>query len=121
MHKIATNHKKNLLVKKAYSKAELVKALADQTALAKNQVELVLNNLHLIIDAHLQQGAIGYFTLPGLLKIQAQPKPPSKPRQGVNPFTGEKTLFKGKPAHRGLKIKALKGLKDMLEAEAESC
>jgi hypothetical protein len=33
---------------------------------------------------------------------------------GVNPFTGEEMMFKAKPASKGVKVLALKALKDMV-------
>jgi nucleoid DNA-binding protein len=43
-------------------------------------------------------------------------KKPARPaRKGVNPFTGEEVMFKAKPAHKVIKIKALKKLKEMTE------
>ena len=35
-------------------------------------------------------------------------------RKGINPFTGEETMFKAKPALNVVKILPLKGLKDMV-------
>jgi len=53
--------------------------------------------------------------LPGLLKISAVKKPAKKARKGINPFTGEETMFKAKPASIALKIRPLKKLKEMAE------
>ena len=35
-------------------------------------------------------------------------------RRGINPFTGEETVFKAKPARNVVKIRPLKNLKDMV-------
>jgi DNA-binding protein HU-beta len=51
------------------------------------------------------------FTLPGLLKMKVVKKPATKAREGVNPFTGEKMMFKAKPASKKVRIMALKNLK----------
>ena len=56
----------------------------------------------------------GIFTIPGLCKIVVQRKPATKERQGINPFTGEKTTFKAKPARNVVKVRPLKTLKDMV-------
>lgn len=53
------------------------------------------------------------FILPGLLKLVVKQVPAKKARAGINPFTGEQTTFKAKPASRKVKIKALKSLKEM--------
>jgi nucleoid DNA-binding protein len=41
-------------------------------------------------------------------------KPATKARKGINPFTGEETMFKAKPARNVVKVRALKGVKDMV-------
>jgi len=48
------------------------------------------------------------------MKIEVKKKPATKARKGINPFTGEETMFKAKPAHRVVKIKPLKRVKDMI-------
>jgi nucleoid DNA-binding protein len=35
-------------------------------------------------------------------------------RKGINPFTGQETTFKAKPARTVIKVRALKKLKDMV-------
>ena len=52
--------------------------------------------------------------LPGILMITAVAVPAKKARKGINPFTGEETMFKAKPARNVVKVRALKGLKDMV-------
>jgi nucleoid DNA-binding protein len=39
-------------------------------------------------------------------------KPATKARKGINPFTGEETMFKARPARKVVKIQPLKALKD---------
>jgi nucleoid DNA-binding protein len=53
--------------------------------------------------------------MPGLFKIQTVRKPATKARKGINPFTGEETVFKAKPARTVVKIRPLKKLKEMAE------
>jgi len=48
------------------------------------------------------------------MKIRVNKKPATKARKGINPFTGEETVFKAKPARKVVKIVPLKGLKDMV-------
>jgi nucleoid DNA-binding protein len=54
------------------------------------------------------------FTVPGLMKLKVVKKPARKARMGINPFTKEEVMFKAKPASKGVKVLALKGLKDMV-------
>ena len=53
--------------------------------------------------------------VPGLIKVQVKQKPATKARKGINPFTGEETTFKAKPARRVVKVTPLKKLKEMAE------
>ena len=39
-------------------------------------------------------------------------KPARKARKGINPFTGEETMFKAKPASIAVKVRPLKKLKE---------
>jgi nucleoid DNA-binding protein len=71
-------------------------------------------NGHAGIESHVKKGAAGQFTFPGLLKIEVRHKPATKAHKGVNPFTGEETMFKAKPARNVVKIRPLKRLKDMV-------
>ena len=56
----------------------------------------------------------GIYTIPGLMKLTVVRKPATKARKGINPFTGEETVFKAKPARNVIKIRPLKNLKDMV-------
>jgi nucleoid DNA-binding protein len=55
------------------------------------------------------------FAVPGLMKITVQHKPATKPRKGINPFTGQEMMFKAKPARNVVRIRPLKSLKDMVK------
>ena len=48
------------------------------------------------------------------MKIKVVRKPATEEREGINPFTKEKTIFKAMPARNVVKISPLKGLKDMV-------
>ena len=56
----------------------------------------------------------GVFTVPGLMKIKVVKKPATKEREGTNPFTGEKMVFKAKPASKKVRALPLKALKSMV-------
>jgi nucleoid DNA-binding protein len=51
--------------------------------------------------------------MPGLMKVKVVRKPATKARKGINPFTGEETVFKAKPARNVVKILPLKAIKEM--------
>ena len=90
-----------------------IDAIAAATELSRKQVAAVLDSLGEVIGAHVKKNAVGEFVLPGLLKISTVRKPATKARKGVNPFTKEEVMFKAKPASTVVKVRPLKGLKDM--------
>jgi nucleoid DNA-binding protein len=107
--------KKITAVKERYNKTQILTQIAENTELSKKQVQSVLDSLGDVIEGHIKKRAVGEFVLPGLLKIQAVKKPAKKARKGINPFTGEETMFKAKPASIAVKIRPLKKLKEMAE------
>jgi len=48
------------------------------------------------------------------LKMKVVKKAATKAREGVNPFTGEKMMFKAKPASKKVRVMPLKSLKGMV-------
>lgn len=99
-----------------YTKTQMLTQIADNTEVPKKQVQAVLDELSNVIAGHLKKrGGCGDFVLPGLMKITTVKKPARKARKGINPFTGEETTFKAKPASVQVKIRPLKKLKEMAE------
>ena len=100
---------------KSPTKSEIYTSIAEDTGLTKKDVAAVFDSLQGQIKKSLAgRNGSGLFTLPGLLKMRVVKKPATKAREGVNPFTGEKMMFKAKPASKTVKVAALKGLKDMV-------
>ncbi len=100
-------------VRERYNKTQILNQISENTELSKKQVQSVLDELSAIIEGHVKKRACGEFVLPGLLKIQTVKKPATKARKGINPFTGEETMFKAKPASTNVKVRPLKKLKEM--------
>ena len=98
----------------AYSKSQILGTIAENTGLAKKDVGAVFESLESLVHGHVRKRGAGVFTLPGLLKIKVVRKPATKARKGINPFTGEETMFKAKPARNVAKVQALKNLKSMV-------
>jgi DNA-binding protein HU-beta len=96
----------------APTKSEILATISKDTGLAKKQVADVFESLGGVVKKSLKGS--GLFTLPGLLKMKVVKKPATKAREGVNPFTGEKMMFKAKPASKKVRIAALKSLKEMV-------
>jgi len=96
------------------SKTEVYANIAEATDLSKKQVAAVFDALNDEIQKALSGRGPKTFTIHGLCKIVVQHKPATKEREGKNPFTGELTVFKAKPARNVVKIRPLKKLKDMV-------
>ena len=101
-------------VKEPMTKSAIINEIAENAELSKKQVTSVLDELATLIERHIKKRAPGQFTLPGLMKIEVKRKPATKARKGINPFTGEETVFKAKPARNVVKIRPLKKVKDMV-------
>jgi nucleoid DNA-binding protein len=106
--------KKNGNLKKAMTKSDIMVTLATKTGRSKKEVALVLEELANLIRKNLGQRGPGVFNVSGLMKIMVVRKPATEARKGVNPFTGQETMFKAKPARNVVKIRPLKALKDMV-------
>ena len=96
------------------SKAEIMASIAETTELNRKQVASVFDALNGLIQENLKPRGPGTFSVPGLMKIVVNKKPATKARKGINPFTGEETMFKAKPASKVVKVRPLKNLKDMV-------
>ena len=105
--------KKIRAIKEGMTKTALYANIAETTELSKKDVAKVFEALGDVINGHIKKNAVGTFTLPGLLKVKTVRKPATKKRKGINPFTGEETMFKAKPARTVVKILPLKKMKDM--------
>lgn len=105
---------KTTAIAEAYNKTQILNELAESTGLSKKDVSSVMDELSVLIERHLRKRGAGHFTMPGLLKITTTRKPATKARKGINPFTGEETVFKAKPARTVIKIRPLKKMKDMV-------
>jgi nucleoid DNA-binding protein len=106
---------KNIPVAKtAMTKSAILDEIAGKTELSKKQISSVFDELTSLIERHIKKGAVGQFALPGLMKIEVKLKPATKARKGINPFTGEETVFKARPARNVVRIRPLKKVKDMV-------
>ena len=112
--KKAPTTRKITAVREAMTKSTIMNEISENTGLSKKQVSSVLDELTVLIERHIKKRAVDKFTLPGLMKIEVKRKPATKARKGINPFTGEETVFKAKPARNVVKIRPLKKVKDMV-------
>jgi len=96
----------------APSKSEIVAQICKDAELSRKQVAAVFESLNGIIKKSLR--GPGIFTLPGLLKMKVVRKPATKAREGINPFTKAKMMFKAKPASKKVRVLPLKSLKSLV-------
>ena len=104
--------RKTTAISEKMTKTQILTEIAENTNLTRKQVGDVLEELEVLIERSVKKRALGEFTIPGLMKITTVKKPATKARKGINPFTGEETMFKAKPASVAVKVRPLKKLKD---------
>jgi nucleoid DNA-binding protein len=104
--------KKVTALQSKMTKSQIVASLAESTGLTKKQVSSVLEEYDTLVHRSIKKRSVGEFTMPGMLKITTVSKPARKARKGINPFTGEETMFKAKPASIAVKVRPLKKLKE---------
>ena len=103
-------------VRDAMTKTQIYSEIAEETGLTKKDVAAVFDEMAVVIERHVKKGAVGQFTLPGLLKVKTVKRPARKAQKGVpNPFRpGELMDVAARPASVRVKIQPLKKLKDMV-------
>jgi nucleoid DNA-binding protein len=99
-------------IKSVLSKSALIHHLAGISGAAAKDVRAVVAALEETIHASISRKGPRTFVLPGILKITAVAVPAKKARKGINPFTGQETMFKAKPATMKVKVRPMKKLKD---------
>ena len=103
------------MTQKRLTKAQVVAEIAEMSELDKKSVNRVFESLTEIIKKQLGSRGPGEFVIPGLLKLKAVKKPATKDRPGINPFTKQPIIIKGKPASKKIRASALKSLKDLIQ------
>jgi DNA-binding protein HU-beta len=94
------------------TKAQIMATLAESSGIDKKSVAAVIDALATLVAKQLGPEGPGEITLPGLVKLKAKETAATADRQGVNPFTKEPMLIKGKPASRKVRATPIKALKD---------
>ena len=100
---------------KRMTKAQVIGEIAQYSELDKKSVSKVFEGLTDLIKKQLGPRGPGEFVIPGLLKLKAVKKPATKDRPGINPFTKQPIIIKGKPASKKIRASALKSLKDLIQ------
>jgi nucleoid DNA-binding protein len=97
---------------KLMSKSQLVEKIVEQhpNTVTRKDVRGVIEALTEIGYKELKK--TGAFFVPGFAKFVVIKKPATKERKGINPFTKEPTIFKGKPARKIIRARPVKAAKD---------
>lgn len=100
---------------KPLTKTQIIAGIAEKAEMTKKDAAKALDALAVVIEESLAEDGAGSFTLPGLFKIEKKRVEAQPAKKGIrNPFKpGELMDRPAKPAHNKIKVKALKGLKEM--------
>ncbi len=98
-----------------FTKQKLLQHLAKKTNLSKKNINLIFTELLDIIKEQMKKESSEKFILPGFFKLTIKNIEAKEEKLGINPFTKKEMTFKARPASRKLKIKLLKGLKDVIK------
>jgi DNA-binding protein HU-beta len=97
------------------NKTMFLTTMADLSHFSKAEVAEFMTMLrgYLLDELNDSRGGPGAVMIPYLdIKISVVERPATQARQGINPHTGEKIMIAAKPAHRVVKLRATKALKD---------
>jgi len=100
---------------KPRTKSEIYRLISERTDLSRQQVSSVFDTMRDMMEQDLKKSCPQSLNVPGLMKVVVRRKPAQKAiKNWKNPFTGELQTKPAKPAANVVKIRPLKGLKDMV-------
>jgi len=100
---------------KPLTKTEIIANIVATTELPKKDVTAVIDALNEEIKKSFGKKGANAFVLPGLIKIDLKQVKAQPAKKGVkNAFTGEIYDRPAKPAHKKIRVRALKALKDLV-------
>jgi nucleoid DNA-binding protein len=93
------------------TKSQLLEKISEQhSEISKRDIKGIMETLSAVGHKELKKS--GVFVVPGFAKFVVIKKPATKAREGTNPFTGEKMMFKAKPARKIVRARPVKAIKD---------
>ena len=92
------------------SKAKFVAAVTEISMVDNKSVQSVLAAITEVLLKDLKETEEA--AIPGLVRLKTRTTDATVDRQGVNPFTKQPALIKGRPASRKVKAFPVKALKD---------
>jgi nucleoid DNA-binding protein len=99
---------------KSRSKSDVFGTIVEHTGIHRRDVAAVFHALGSLIKADLSKRGAGVFKVPGMMRITVTRKPATPARPGINPFTKEQVMFKAKPARNVVRVRPLRGLREMV-------
>jgi DNA-binding protein HU-beta len=100
---------------KPLTKTEIIANIVAATELPKKDVVAVIDALNDEIKNSFGKKGAKCFVLPGLIKIDLKQVKAKPAQKGVkNPLTGETYDRPAKPAHKKIRVRALKALKELV-------
>jgi nucleoid DNA-binding protein len=99
---------------KPRTKSEVYRTIAEHVGIRPRDVAGVFHVMASMIKADLAKNGPGVFKVPGLMRVTVTRKPATKARMGINPFTKEQVMFKAKPARNVVRVRPLRGLKELV-------
>ena len=91
------------------TRSQLIEKIAELREQAKKDVRSMMEALAEVGYKELKKN--GVFVVPGFAKFVVVKKPATKAREGINPFNGEKMMFKAKPARKVVRARPVKAAK----------
>jgi len=98
--------------KPTITKSELVSELVSKTNFSKSQVNEFFEALTEVVEQNIKSG--NTVNIPNLVKIYVHKRKATNSRQMKSPATGEMITVPAKPAHKVVKTKPVKFLKEVL-------
>lgn len=105
-------------LKKADIVNELTRMLSNEgNPVSRVQVRGVLDGLGTLLERSLQEGGVGEFKIPGLIKVERYVRPPTNARPARNMQTKESIMIPAQPERLGVRCKPLIRLKRMVGSQ----
>lgn len=94
------------------TQSQIVSEVSEGAGLTRSQVKEAFAALEKIMARELRAGHT--VNLMGLMKVVTKHKPAVAAHPGRNPFTGESIMVRAKPAHKAVRVRPLKALKELV-------
>lgn len=99
--------------KEKQTRIEIIRSLSDITGLTNKEINSFFLILKEMIFSHLGKKGSGEFIIPMTgIKLLRVKKKSSKSRKFVSPLTGDEVIIPSKPKRHGIKLYALKHLRE---------